>query len=181
MTAKDICPHFISDCLNEEPHQLLGDECWQVLLQTADVYKAEEVACRKSFEQFRFGTQILEQISENIRCQFCHSSLIKAQDNSNIFPSLSCCSCGESFEIDDALEEEIFASCNDCESTNSVVKIGDKWICFSCHTIHDEVGYCEYCNEFIAGNLEDTYLSGCLMCEGQMGHYMNSRAYNRDD
>jgi hypothetical protein len=183
---------FISEYLEEEPCNVLGEECWQALLKTTDVYQAEERACKQTFEKAGFEGQILEHILESVRCPFCHSSLIKTNDGFNIFPSLTCCSCSESFEFEEVVEkeeiwydnpeaEESFASCNDCESTNSVVKLGDKWICFSCHTVHDEVGRCEYCNEFIAGGLEDTFLSGCLMCEGQMGHYMNSRAYNRDD
>jgi hypothetical protein len=183
---------FISEHLEDEPCNVLGEECWQALLETTDVYQAEEKACRQTFEKCGFESQILEQILENIRCPSCHSSLIKVKDGFDVFPSLVCCSCSESLEIKDVVEEEeisyddseaegSFASCNDCGRTNSVVSLGDKWICFSCHTIHDEVSHCGYCSEFIAGNLEDTFLSGCLMCEGQMGHYMNSRAYNRDD
>jgi hypothetical protein len=180
---------FISEYLEEEPCNVLGEECWQALLKTTDVYQAEEKACRQTFEKCGFESQILEQILENIRCPFCHSSLIKAKDEFDVFPSLICCSCSESLEIKDVVEEEeisyddpeaegSFASCNACESTDSVVRLGDTWICFSCHTIHDEIGHCGYCNEFIAGDLEDTFLSGCLVCEGQMGHYMNSSAYD---
>lgn len=68
---------------------------------------------------------------------------------------------------------------NDCEhSEPSVGKLGEKWICFACDCTHAEVGSCDYCNEFVAGNLEDTYLSGCSMCDGQMGDYMNSSSYD---
>lgn len=186
-----VIQDFISQHLEEEPCDLLGEECWQTLLDTAEVYKAEEENCRQSFEDFGFKSSLLEYIVESIRCPDCHSNLIKAQDKDNIFPSLSCSSCSKSFEVNDAVEEKCqsyddaededsFAHCNDCTGLSSVVKLGEKWICFSCHKIHNDndVGCCEYCNRFIAGNLEDSFVSGCLMCEGQMGHYMNSKAYD---
>jgi hypothetical protein len=189
---------FISDCLDEEPHQLLGDVCWQALLETADVYKAEEEACKQSFEDIEFKHQILREAVEQIRCPSCHSSLIKARDVSefSIFTALSCGSCGKAFEFGDVMSEcledcehlsdseEGFAYCSDCEYTGQpsvVPTTDDEWFCLSCLTTHDEVGSCGYCSEFVAGDLEDSYMSGCLMCDGQMGHYMTSRAYNRDD
>ncbi|KAM3092054.1 hypothetical protein ACKFKF_32170 [Phormidesmis sp. 146-12] len=181
---------FISKYLEEEPYNILGEACWQTLLETADVYQAEEKTCKHSFEAYGFESQVSKHILESIRCPFCHSSLIKAKDQSDIFPSLACCSCSEELEINDVIKEKMsyddyetegsFAFCNDSETANSVVKLGDKWICFSCQVVHDDVGHCEYCNELIAGDLEDTFLSGCLMCDGQMGHYMNSSAYNDD-
>src|SRR4028119_1264349 len=186
-----IIRDFISEYLEQEPFNLLGEECWQTLLETAEVYKAEEKNCRQSWENLGFKSSVLEHILENIRCPKCYSNLIKAQDKSNIFPSLSCSSCSNSFEVndvvedncssyDDAEDEDSFADCSDCSSLSSVVKLGEKWICFSCHKIHNDndVGYCKYCHRFIAGNLEDSYLSGCFMCEGKMGHYMNSKAYD---
>jgi hypothetical protein len=186
-----IIQDFISRYLEEEPYDLLGEECWQTLLETEEVYKAQEENCRQSWENLGFKISVFEHIVENIRCPVCHSNLIKAQDKSNIFPSLSCSSCSNSFEVndvvedncssyDDAEDEDSFAHCSDCSSLSSVVKLGEKWICFSCHKIHNDndVGCCGYCDAFIAGNLEDSFLSGCLMCEGQMGHYMNSKAYD---
>jgi hypothetical protein len=186
---------FISECLQEEPHQLLGDTCWQTLLNTADVYEAEEEACRKSFEGIDFENQILQDAVPNIRCPSCHSSLIKARDTNefSIFTALTCSFCGRGFEFGDVMSECLsdngnlsrgnFAYCNDCEYIEqpSVVPIEDKWLCVSCLNIHVQVGDCGYCGEFVSGDWEHTFFSGCLMCEGQMGHYMNSRAYNRDD
>ena len=189
-----IIQDFISRYLEEEPFNLLGEECWQTLLETEEVYKAEEENCRQSWEKLGFKSSVLEHIVENIRCEACYSNLIKAQYKSNIFTSLSCSSCNEFFDLNDVVEvncssyddpedEDIFAHCNYCETESSVVKLGNKLFCFSCHKVHNykDVGDCQYCGTFIAGNLEDTFLSGCLMCEGQMGHYINSRAYNRDD
>lgn len=71
------------------------------------------------------------------------------------------------------------AYCDFCEETEqpTVVPFGDVWLCLSCLEIHDNVGSCGYCNETVTGDLEDSFLLGCLLCEGQMSHYMNSSAY----
>lgn len=189
---------FITDYLKEEPHKLLGEPCWQDLLKESDVYEAEEAACKKSFEGIKFRHQILKEAVEEIRCPSCHSSLIKAGDNNqfSIFTSLGCGFCGEAFEFGDVMNqcledceyfsdsEEGFAYCNDCEYTGQpsvVLTTDNEWLCLSCLVTHDQVDFCGYCSEFVAGGLEDSYMSGCLMCDGQMGHYMTSRAYNCDD
>jgi hypothetical protein len=179
---------FISQHLDEEPHEVLGEECWQALLETSDVAKAEEKACRESFEKIGFLAQEnFRYFVAKIECPSCSSSLIKVSEMSVIFPSLICRVCGEKIEFRDLLsddvvfDEESLAYCNSCKYHEpSVGKLDDKWICFSCHCIHDEteVGNCGYCNESVAGNLEDSYLSGCSMCDGQMGDYMSSSSYD---
>lgn len=78
--------------------------------------------------------------------------------------------------------EESRAYCSYCEYSEkqSVVCLENTWVCLSCLEIHQEIGSCDYCYELIAGDLEDSFLSGCFMCDGQMGHYMNSSSYNDD-
>lgn len=182
---------FISDYLEEDPYAVLGEDCWQSLLNTAEVYQAEAKACRQSFDTYRLEGQILEHLLENTKCPSCYSSLVKGEgysDDRDLIPLLTCASCSQTFSIEDSAEVMIdsydnfdqgytLVSCNDCESESSVVGLGDKWICFSCHGFYNASGICGYCHEPIVGNLEDTFLSGCLMCDGQMGHYLNSRAY----
>jgi hypothetical protein len=101
-----------------------------------------------------------------------------------------CENCEESIDMEYLLEkyakpvylgsgmfEENRAYCCYCEynEQQSVVLLGNTWVCLSCLEIHQEqeVGHYGYCDEFIAGDLEDSFLSGCLMCHGQMGHYMD--------
>ncbi len=72
--------------------------------------------------------------------------------------------------------------CTHTEQPSVVPTISDEWFCLSCLTIHNnEVGLCGYCSEFVTGDLETSYISGCLMCDGQIGHHIASRAYSRDD
>lgn len=39
---------FSQKALGESPQDLFGNDCWQVLLKTSEVYLAEERACRES-------------------------------------------------------------------------------------------------------------------------------------
>ncbi|MDJ0616300.1 MAG: hypothetical protein QNJ63_06025 [Calothrix sp. MO_192.B10] len=179
---------FISKHLQEEPQKLLGDECWQVLLDTAEVYEAEEEACQKSFDKLEWKSQILKDaVMKNIICSVCPSSLIKVEDEGefSISTVFKCSSCGERFEFEKVMEEclsEImpedgFAYCGVCEQAY-VIPTGDKWLCLSCLNIPEQVGYCKYCDEFVAGDLEDSLFNGCVKCDGLMGHYMSSKAYD---
>lgn len=70
------------------------------------------------------------------------------------------------------------AYCSSCESYEAmggtVVLVEDvsRYICFSCLQDFDigEVSSCEWCGEQIAGDTEDSFLMGCMNCEGRMGH-----------
>jgi rubrerythrin len=71
------------------------------------------------------------------------------------------------------------AYCSCCEYLEqpTVVPFNDVWLCLSCLETHDSADFCGYCQQPVTGNVEDSFLEGCMFCEGQMGHYMNSRAY----
>lgn len=133
---------------------------------------------------------VCEMQSRHIRipCPDCKNSI-------NIYnvEKINCEHCQASIDIEYLLEkyaksvylgsgmfEENRAYCSHCEYTKqqSVVLFGINWLCLSCLEIHEEVGNCGYCDEFIAGDLENSFLSGCLMCDGQMGHYMSSSSYD---
>jgi hypothetical protein len=187
-TSFTLIQDFISEHLGEESHGLLGDECWQTLLDRSEVLQTEQIICIESFKKIGFlDRENFRDFVNDIECLSCSSQLIKVADGFEIFPSLICRACGDKFDFEELLsdnvdfDDESLAYCNDCEHhERSVGKLGEKWICFSCHCTHNEieVGSCGYCNEFVAGNLEDTYLSGCSMCDGQMGHYMSSSSYD---
>jgi len=65
------------------------------------------------------------------------------------------------------------AYCNICEFVPaSVIPLDEdktKWLCLSCLEIHDPPGECEFCNEYITGDLEDSYFFGCMNCSGSFG------------
>jgi hypothetical protein len=187
-TSFTLIQDFLSEYLREEPYEILGYECWQTLLDRAEILQKEQAICKESFKKIGFlDRENFRDFVNNIECLSCSSQLIMVADESEIFPLLICKACGEKFDFKELLSDNIdfdgenLAYCNECKyHEHSVGKLEEEWICFACHCTHDEmeVGYCDFCNEFIAGNLEDTYLSGCSMCDGQMGHYMSSSSYD---
>lgn len=97
-----------------------------------------------------------------------------------------CEECDETFQLDYFVEkhapivesgegrvEENRAYCSDCEfsETESVVSFNDEWLCLSCLNLHSNIDHCAWCNELVAGNLEDSYVRGCGFCEGYVGYH----------
>jgi ssDNA-binding Zn-finger/Zn-ribbon topoisomerase 1 len=86
----------------------------------------------------------------------------------------TCEECGTSFDMEFLLQEfgQGEAYCPECSYSNekSVVPHGDGYLCLSCATDYDRVGTCEWCNEDVAGDTSDSYLGGCMFCDGLIGH-----------
>ena len=64
------------------------------------------------------------------------------------------------------------AYCSQCENTAqpTVIQTGyDEWLCLSCLSKHDQIGNCDWCFEIVTGDTTDSFLSGCIMCEGRYG------------
>lgn len=61
-----------------------------------------------------------------------------------------------------------FATCHYCECyPPSVGTIGGGPFCFACHEWHLSYGTCGYCGGLSTGDLDDSYLTGCVNCEGK--------------
>jgi uncharacterized Zn ribbon protein len=58
--------------------------------------------------------------------------------------------------------------CGEC-GTDEVRVIGGKYVCFNCMQEWDEVSQCEWCHEYTTGDTEDSFFTGCSMCEGHSG------------
>lgn len=153
---------FISEHLKEEPYNLLGNECWQALLNTADVYAAEKEACSVSLKKINWKYQTLQTAVEKIRCPACHSSLIKTESEEEFEAStaLTCSSCGENFDFDgiaeqclsDSLAGEIYTS----------VKEGDEVPLGNCPACHHRT-YLVFEKHCVLCEYEPEY-TDCEMC-----------------
>lgn len=98
---------FIDKNFEEEPCQYLGEECWQALLETSHFYEAEKNSCEESLKQIDWIYPELVKALDELRCQTCHSNLIKAKE-SGVYSSdtlLICSSCGADFEFGDVVEQ----------------------------------------------------------------------------
>ncbi|MGV6815281.1 MAG: hypothetical protein ACWA5W_09795, partial [Phycisphaerales bacterium] len=102
-----------------------------------------------------------------------------------------CLECEEYLAIDDILnqfqrnikpgepDDYSQAYCSECESYEAIggsvvfVDDADRYICFSCLQDYEvnEVASCEWCGEPITGNSDESWLMGCMNCDGRMGHF----------
>lgn len=70
---------------------------------------------------------------------------------------------------DDFLMNEL-AICHWCEYIPaSVVPWGEEFLCVACLEQHEHTTSCEFCGGAMTGSSEDTYLTGCAICEGKLG------------
>jgi DNA-directed RNA polymerase subunit M/transcription elongation factor TFIIS len=183
---------FISKHLEEEPRQLLGDKCWQALLETAEVYAAEEEICIKSLEQIDWKYQTLKDALKKIRCPACHSSLIKTdddgeeEDNYDDSTPLICSSCGEKFNFGDVVEQGLSDSL--AVQTHRARKDGEEAPldqCPGCYRntymlAEEHCAVCDYEQEYLECercgtklSLDEQWLGGyCSSCHNDMEELM---------
>lgn len=98
---------FLQLELGEDPQTLLGDECWQVLLNTSEVYSAEEKTCKESLAKINWKYSTVERAIGHLRCSNCGSSLIEAHREGSQYLNilLRCKSCDHQFLFEDAIED----------------------------------------------------------------------------
>jgi len=101
-----------------------------------------------------------------------------------------CTDCEEHISLEDVIsifepvthpgdpDDRSRAYCSECESNEAmggtvvfIVK-ANRYVCFSCLQDFkpDQVSSCEWCGEIVTGDAEDSFLLGCMHCEGRMGH-----------
>ena len=172
---------FLSEHLQEDPQEILGDDCWKALLEINDVYSAEENACKASLDAVDWKYHSVEVALKYLRCNQCHSSLIQAPNAEDIYPmiDLHCKSCGEDFSfydvveqcIDDSLAGEAiknimdggespYDACHECWKNTFIY---DENCCVACN-YKMEYNECEMCGTSLS--LEDQYNGGkCSYCQ----------------
>lgn len=98
---------FAQNALGEDPQDLLGSDCWQILLKTSEVYLAEETTCRESLEKIDWKYPTIEQSLVHFRCPQCGSALIEAPYDDDKYPAINlrCKSCSEDFSFSDIVED----------------------------------------------------------------------------
>jgi len=93
-----------------------------------------------------------------------------------------CAECDTAYDIKDLIaefgpdsdpdEEPDTAYCPECARTDhqTVVPYGEEYLCLNCAYTFASIGNCGWCSEAVAGDLDGSYLTGCLFCEGQLRH-----------
>jgi predicted RNA-binding Zn-ribbon protein involved in translation (DUF1610 family) len=177
-----IIRDFISDHLNEDPKQLLGDDAWAILINVNEVYEKEKSACVDALETLEFFSDEILSSFENYSCNECGSGLImpSKKNEEAIEVEYVCKSCGNNLPyediIGDAVSEyfshEVYLSHTDggdspitaCPECEGIYLYSEK-ICSSCgHTAEHE---CQRCGSTILP--EELYAEPfCGYCEHVM-------------
>lgn len=147
---------FAQNALEEDPQELLGSDCWQVLLKTSDVYLAEKTGCRESLQKIDWKYKTVEQALVHLRCPQCSSALIEAPYDDDTYPTINlrCKSCNEDFSFSDVVEvcvDELLSA----DAYTRVKDGGDA-----------PYGTCPQCDK-------ETFVFAeacCVACEGQLDY-----------
>jgi transcription elongation factor Elf1 len=94
--------HLLVDVLHEDPFGKLGPECWNALLDNADLFEAELRACRATMRDVIWETEAAAKSLDEMSCPSCGSSLIRQRDPKNVQQSmvaLHCSACGQDHEL----------------------------------------------------------------------------------
>lgn len=71
------------------------------------------------------------------------------------------------------LDSDTPANCDECQGYHTVCEYEGGYLCANCFTYFDAVGQCQWCNDPMTGDTEDTYVTGCEHCDGYAGHHAN--------
>jgi len=160
-----IVSQFVKQNLKEDPHDLLGEETWQAMLQVSEVYEVEKKHCEELLEQVDWGSNTLVEGLKELSCQQCGSQLLKPKEVGKSYQDvlLTCSSCGavEAFDsfipraIETALHFEAYLA----------VKEGGETPCVHCPECGEEAyvveeNRCASCGE----SVETT----CIRCGGEI-------------
>lgn len=115
-----------------------------------------------------------------VECPNCDSLVVFLNEGFS-----SCGKCERQFEPDDLVEiltEDLnldkddllmggWAHCTACDGYHTVVPFDYSYICCCCFTLYDDedINQCGWCSDMNAGELEESYSSGCVACEGRTG------------
>jgi ribosomal protein L37E len=115
--------NFIKSELGAEPHDLLGEETWQTMLQVSEVYEEEKKHCEELLNEIDWESDTLSEGIVDLSCKLCGSELLKPKEKNSSYQDavLVCSSCGtaEGFDsfipraIEAALEADAYISMKD--------------------------------------------------------------------
>ncbi len=141
----------IDQHLDEKPLELLGENCWSVLLSTHDVFEKEQKECLASLELLSIGTDFIKDALEELRCPGCNSTLIKISEESpsnDEIAEISCKSCGNISNITTVIEshlEDLYGYEIYEAAKESVTSPVETCPCCSNETYVHEAGECVFC------------------------------------
>jgi predicted RNA-binding Zn-ribbon protein involved in translation (DUF1610 family) len=99
--AMPLITTIMTDLLYLQPENEFTPDCWNALLQNADIQEAMKKECEGSYADISWG-------SEHFSCTSCGSNLLRQKDETNTKPShieFACKGCGENdIELGEVME-----------------------------------------------------------------------------
>lgn len=89
-----IVRDFISEELEDNPRELLGEGTWQALLDVSNVYEKEKQDCMQLLEKANWPSEVVKKGVMSTVCGACGSDLLKPVEDSFHEINLECSSCG---------------------------------------------------------------------------------------
>ena len=162
-SALHLIIQFCKPHLGKDPVQVLGQECWDLLLGVASLYEAELKAAKESLESVDWPYPEVEDAIDYMRCPDCDSQLIKVVDPTALGAAIEfvCSSCGSNSSYETVITAALPES---MEGANyvSVKDGGDSLIeaCPMCgeETFLVEQGECAAC-------FSELEYQSCKVCE----------------
>jgi transcription elongation factor Elf1 len=93
---------LLVEVLHEDPLKTLGPECWNALLENAELFEAELKACRVTLEVIDWETDAAARAISDFACPLCRSTLIRQRSADNTDQqkvTLFCAACGQDSEL----------------------------------------------------------------------------------
>lgn len=109
--AQVLVHRLVVGVLHEEPSQLLGQECWDVLLQESEIFEAAAQACSATLREVDWTTERAVTASENLICPACGVNMLVRQLGNptrvQVDLQLGCDACGGKFDFQDCLAQTL--------------------------------------------------------------------------
>ena len=155
-------------------------------IKECPICRYESVVYGKIYDSFTIGACLVCKYEEPIltincpECDFLISFINEGRGE--------CPQCGSYYEPEeivplftkyvpnekDYFENGLPAHCTHCGTCETVVAFEDMYLCINCLTLFHEYDFaeCGFCGAKNAGKLENSYLIGCVACDGSIGWNM---------
>lgn len=179
--ALHLITQFCGPHLDRQPVDILGQECWEQMLDVATLYDAELKACRENLESVVWPFDAVTDSILDMRCPNCESQLLRVVDVSakNAAIGFTCSSCQEESAYAEVVGpavsqhsagwnyisvkdggEPVTQDCPECEADAFLTAEMQCAACF----YEQEYTICEYCKESLS--LDEQGLEGiCGYCQ----------------
>ena len=97
----------LTEHLQEDPKDILGEDCWNILISTAEFFDEEYKNCQRLISQIEWNSETLKFACSEIVCPDCDSTIVKPLDPSSDVKKLSfsCTACMKEFPLHNIVGE----------------------------------------------------------------------------